>query len=153
MEFLNHLSNEELADLQIASDHQHLRPVLDALPVWARESADRSPEFWDRQRAEILSRVALTRNQAGFGISGAAWAMAAAILAIASFLLASGPRVTLSPQAQSDPDRDLLIEVEYAVQSGGPEALEPAALLAEEIGRYQENRSVSPMRKEGNDEE
>jgi hypothetical protein len=153
MEFLKHRSNEELADLQIASDHQHLKPVLDALPVWARAAGDRSPEFWDRQRAEILSRVALTQNQAAFGISGAAWTLAAAILAIASFLLASGPRVTPSPQAQSDPDRELLIEVEYAVESGGPEALEPAALLAEEIGRYQQANSTSPMRKEVNDEE
>ncbi len=32
-----------------------------------------------------------------------------------------------------DPDHELLIEVERAVQTDGPLALEPAALLAEEM--------------------
>jgi hypothetical protein len=153
MEMLNRLNNEDLTDLLVDSDRQHLRPVLEGLPEWARASADRPPEFWERQRRVILARVSALEDQASLRIPTAVWAAAAAIFVIASFMLNSGPRITPAPQAAVDPDRELLLEVERAVQSGGPEALEPAALLAEQIGQHQKLNSISPRGKEVNDEE
>lgn len=153
MEILNRLSNEDLTDLLLDSDRQHLQPVLEGLPAWARASADRPQEFWERQRRAILSRVSALEEQASLRIPSAAWAIAAAIFVIASFMLNSAQRIAPAPQAATDADRELLLEVERAVQSGGPEALEPAALLAEEIGQHQKPNSISPRRKEVNDEE
>jgi hypothetical protein len=139
-------------DLVIPPD-ERLGAVIDALPHLARSSADRPAEFWDQQRAAILFRVSANQNSVEFRSPRLAWAMAAAVLAIAACLLALQPRLATTPQAQSDPDRDLLIEVEYAVEGGGPQALEPAALLDAEINRYQQNSSLSPAPKEVNDEE
>jgi hypothetical protein len=149
MEMLSRLSNDDLTDLPPES----LQPILEALPACIRGDADRPPEFWERQRAAILSRISAADIQAGSGVPGVAWAIAVAILVIASFMLSSGPRVAPAPQAQTDPDRELLLEVEAAMQSGGPEALEPAALLADEISQYEKTSSVVPSRKEVNDEE
>jgi hypothetical protein len=153
MEILNRLSDENLTDLLLESDRQYLQPILEGLPEWARASADRPPEFWERQRRAILSRVSALEDQASLRIPRAAWAIAAAIFVIASFMLNSGPRVTPVPQAVTDADRELLLEVERVVQGGGPEALEPAALLASEIGQYQKPSSILPRSKGDNDEE
>jgi hypothetical protein len=153
MEILNGLSNDDLTDLLLDSDRQHLRSVLEDLPAWARADADRPAEFWERQRAAIWSRISAEGIQAGSRFPSVAWAIAAAVLVIASFMLNSAPRVAPAPQAQADPDRELLLEVERAMQSGGPDALEPAALLAEEIGQHERTSSVLPIRKEANDEE
>jgi hypothetical protein len=39
-----------------------------------------------------------------------------------------------SSEPKPDPDRQLLVDVEQLVESDGPEALEPAARLAQQIG-------------------
>jgi hypothetical protein len=45
------------------------------------------------------------------------------------------------PLAQSDPDHALLVDVERSVRRELPRALEPAALLAQEVSRSAEARS------------
>lgn len=148
MEFPINRSDEELA---IPPDDR-LGVLVDALPQWVGSGAERPGEFWEQQRAAILSRVSANQNAVAFN-SRLAWVAAAAVLAIAACLLTLYPRVAAPTQAQTDPDRDLLIEVEYAVEGEGPQALEPAALLAGEIDRYQQNSSLSPTPKEVHDEE
>ena len=60
------------------------------------------------------------------------WAAVATMIAIAILMLHRAPTAEIR-QARVDPDHELLIEIERAVQSDGPEALEPAALLAQEM--------------------
>jgi hypothetical protein len=143
--------------LEPASETEHLATALQALPLWLRTGSDRPVEFWEQQRAAIVSRLAAKASQPALAISGKAWVLAFGVLAIAFLLLVSGPRVTQSrgtpSQTAADPDRELLMEVEYAVESEGPEALEPAALLAQEIDRYHETNLASPAAKEANHEE
>jgi hypothetical protein len=152
MEFPINRSDEELA----ISPDERLGAVVEVFPLWVRSRADRPTEFWEQQRAAILSRVSANQNSFGFS-SRLAWATVAAVLAVAACLLTLNPRVP-SPahtqaQAQTDSDRDLLIEVEYAVEGEGPQALEPAAVLAGEIDRYQPASPVSHTPKEINNEE
>jgi hypothetical protein len=142
--------------LEPASETEHLATALQALPVWLRTGSDRPAEFWEQQRAAIVARLA-AKNPPPLAIPRKAWALALSVLGIALLLLASGPRVTESrgtpSQTVTDPDRELLMEVEYAVESEGPQALEPAALLAQEIDRYHRTNFASPAAKEANNEE
>ena len=59
MEIIRHLSHEELTDLVIESDQQALRPLLEALPEWARTSAEQPEQFWQEQRGAVWSRYLL----------------------------------------------------------------------------------------------
>jgi hypothetical protein len=144
-------------DLPIRDDKTTTRSdcfgsVLEALPAWVRTTSYHAPEFWEQQRLAILARIPVQPPRARPAIPRSAWAFALGVLATATLLIISGPETPKSFDAQSDPDREWLIRAEYAVTSGGPQALEPAALLAEEIGRRDHN-TVSTNRKEVDDEE
>ena len=57
MEIMRHLTNEELTDLALASDQQSLRLEIEALPEWSCIASERADEFWEKQRAEVWSRI------------------------------------------------------------------------------------------------
>jgi hypothetical protein len=149
MEIIRHLSNEELTDIVLESDQQALRQTLDALPVWARTATDRAEGFWQLQRNLIWSRIAARERQpkdrtVRRSLTLACSALAAMVL-LAGLLL---NRAAVVPPHTShvDPDHELLLAVERAVHNDGPAALDPAALLAEEM--VQElPASHSPVRK------
>jgi hypothetical protein len=106
-------------------------PVFSTLPDWARAATDCPDAFWDQQRLEIRRRLATAPRRSSMGVL-AAWAGAWAVVVLAIALL----RTTPTPQAsvgQNDSDQELLVGVEQTLQRGGPQALEPAAMLAEEI--------------------
>ena len=136
MEIIRHLSHDELTDLVIQSDQQALRPTLEALPEWARTSSERPEEFWQRQRDVIRSRISsLDRQPQGRMVRRPlvlACSVVAAMVLLAGLML---DRASLPPppKAQVDPDHELLMAVERAVHNDGPAALDPAALLAEEM--------------------
>jgi hypothetical protein len=136
MEIIRHLSNEELTDLTLESDQRSLRPTLEALPEWARASTERSEEFWQQQRNFIWSRISSSENPAPGRLLRRspllAWSAVTALILLAGFMLNRG---SLAPphKAQVDPDHELLLAVERAVNNDGPAALDPAALLAEEM--------------------
>ena len=135
MEIIRHLSHEELSDLVIQSDQEALRPLLDALPELARTSAERPEQFWQEQRVAVWSRIARDRNPHDRKVRRPlvlAWSALAAMVLLAALMLdrASGAP---PPMAQVDPDHELLLAVERAVHNDGPAALDPAALLAEEM--------------------
>ena len=135
MEIIRHLSHEELTDLAIESDQQALRPTLEALPDWARASTERPEEFWQKQRGAVWSRIALDRHPHDRMVRRPlvlAWSALAAMVLLAGLLLDRAP-VAPPPKAQVDPDHELLMAVERAVHNDGPAALDPAALLAEEM--------------------
>jgi hypothetical protein len=131
MQLTRHLSNEELSEMIFSSDQQHLQRTLSALPAWARAAAERPDAFWELQQAEIRKRIsAVPKRSPARTITG--WAGAFAVVLLAIFLLNDGPAPP-SSRAQSDLDQELLVAVEQSVQSGVPQALEPAAMLADEI--------------------
>jgi hypothetical protein len=135
MEIIRHLSHEELSDLVIQSDQQALRPLLDALPELARTSAERPEQFWQEQRVAVWSRIARDRNPHDRKVRRPlvlAWSALAAMIVLAGLML-DRASVAPPPRAQVDPDHELLLAVERAVHNDGPAALDPAALLAEEM--------------------
>lgn len=121
-------NNEELTGTILDSDH--LRQTLAALPEWARAATDHPDAFWERQQAEIRRRIAASQRSPLR--PAAAWASAFAVVLLAIIFLNSGPTLP-RPTAQNDSDQELLVAVEQTLQSGVPEALEPAAMLAGEI--------------------
>jgi hypothetical protein len=131
MQLTRHLSNEELSEMTFDSDQRRLRRTLDALPEWARAAADRPNAFWECQQVEIRKRIARAPQRSSTQ-TVTAWAGAFAMVLLAILLLRDSPAPG-PPRAQSDPDQELLVAVEQSVQSGVPQALEPAAMLAEEI--------------------
>jgi hypothetical protein len=142
MEIIRHLSNEELTDLTIESDQRALRSTIVALPEWARSSTERPEEFWQEQRSIVWSRISSPMNPARSPLL--AWSAVTALVLLAGFMLDRGS-LTPPHKAQLDPDHELLLAVERAVYNDGPAALDPAALLAEEM--VQEIAAHPPIRK------
>jgi hypothetical protein len=132
MEIIRHLSKEELADLVIQSDERSLRETFEALPTWGRAAAERNEDFWQTQRIAVWSRISSAEHRSARRLPILAWALAAATIAASGWLL-SRPSVVQPQKVRMDPDHELLMEVERVVQIDGPVALEPAALLAEEM--------------------
>jgi hypothetical protein len=161
MEIERHLSAEEFVALVVGSDSQgagkntrviregaavHIercaqcreeyagtQKTLTSLPEAVRVATGQPYFFWQRQQAAIRSRIAIEeashRDWRGF-----VWAMVASLILLATLLL-NGVRTSPKPQiqVQTDADQELLLAVEQAVESGVPESLAPAALLAEDI--------------------
>jgi hypothetical protein len=148
MEIIRHLSNEELTDLTIESDQRALRSTLEVLPEWARASTERPEEFWQEQRSIVWSRISSSVNPATSRLVRRspllAWSAVTALVLLAGLMLDHG---SLAPphKAQPDPDHELLLVVERAVNNDGPAALDPAALLAEEM--VQDIAARPPIRK------
>ena len=148
MEIIRHLSTDELTDLVIESDRQALQQTLEALPDWSRTATERPEDFWQKQRSLVCSRVSSPEGRAEARAVRRppllAWSAIAALL-LAGLML---DRASLVPpqRAQVDPDHELLLAVERAVHNDGPAALDPAALLAEEMVQDMAT-AHSPVRK------
>ena len=145
MEIIRHLSDDELLDLTIDSDRRSLRQTLEALPDWGHASTEHSEEFWQKQREAVWSRISSPQFQAQDRL--ARWSPALACSALAAIILLAGLILSRAPTAlpretQIDPDHELLLHVERAMHSDGPAALDPAALLAEEM--VQDMAAVHP---------
>ncbi len=95
-----------------------------------RRIAERPEAFWQGQASAIRSRLAEPQSQP----RRLAWAGALAVLVVVAVLLSkhAPPKTTVT---QADPDHVLLVDVERAVRRELPRALEPAALLAQEVSR------------------
>jgi hypothetical protein len=137
MEIIRHLSNEELMDLAIESDELSLRPTLTSLPGWAHASTDRPDEYWQQQRSSVWSRISSSESAPASGWARRspvlAWSTVAALALLAGLMLDQPSLVPPPQKVQLDPDHEMLVAVERALQSDGPAALEPAALLADEM--------------------
>jgi len=134
MEIMRRLSREELSDLMLQSDQRSLGPALEKLPENASTMTEQPEEFWQRQRIAIWGRISDLERR-----SISRWplfAAAAGILIVAFFVAFSGHRPVVTPQAKVDSDHELLLNVEQTMQSDGPDALQPAALLAQEMEQY-----------------
>ena len=132
MEIIRHLRNEALTDLVIDSDQQSLRQTLEALPDWARSSTEHPEEFWQKQRSGVWTQISTTKNRRVRRLPVLAWSAMAAMMLLAGLMLDRASYLPPRP-VQVDSDHELLLAVERAVYNDGPAALEPAALLAEEM--------------------
>ena len=81
--------------------------------------------------AYLFSAVPGTENYMVRRLPAVAWSALAAMVLLAGWMV-SRP-VALPRQTQVDPDHELLMAVERAVHNDGPAALDPAALLADEM--------------------
>ena len=115
---------------------QDMKPALNA---W-RESADRQAErpdwFWARQRARIEARMSRPKLKR---MPSLAWAGIAATVALGVALMLPGqkPSPGVSPQATQEQaqmsDHELMQKLEQTMNSGVPDALQPASTLAQEM--------------------
>jgi hypothetical protein len=133
MEIMRHLTNEELTDLALASDQQSLRLEIEVLPGWSRTASQRTDEFWEKQRAEVWSRINAGEERKSRHALVFGWSAAAAMIAIAGVMLSSGSREPVIQQTQVDSDQEILMAVERVVQSEALPSLQPAALLTREM--------------------
>ena len=140
MEIIRHLKNDELEDLALASDEQSLREELADLPSAVKAAAARPEGFWQQQRRAILERVEAEKSRRIHRIPRLAWG-AVAVAVLAGVLIGHPSRtvppvskVAPPPQAQVDDDK-LLAGIERALQSDGPEALQPVSLLTQDTNQ------------------
>ena len=118
-----------------AADEEALvESALAAYGERARAEANRPEAFWRYQREAIASRLALRRG------AWRMWAAATAMIVLVAVLLSVTPKQR-SEVVSTDPDHELLVDVERSLRREVPRALEPAALLTQEISRATETRS------------
>jgi hypothetical protein len=150
MRLTRDLNNEEVNEIILDSDQQHVQGTLGPLAEWAQTATDYPDTFWERQQAEIRMRIVASQHSPLR--PAAAWASAFAVVLLAIIFLNSGPTLP-RPAAQNDSDQELLVAVEQSVQSGVPQALEPAAMLADEISNsVQANDTSHRVTKENQNE-
>jgi hypothetical protein len=136
MEIFRDLSDEQLTDVLLKSDEQSLRHAFESLPRCAQAATEQPDVFWQKQRTVIRQRIAQAQWKPLWFWPALA-AVAAVVVILLGMLLAGFEHGVNRPQPQAqkqaDPDYELLVKIEQSVQSDGPEALQPAALLAREI--------------------
>jgi hypothetical protein len=157
MEMTPHLSQAELAEFvsdpsrglgthlefcdSCLQEVGRLRETVAAL----RDAGGQPEVFWRTQQAAIRARIAAVPAPRLPGLPRSVWAVAVLLIA-AGLLLLSGDGTPPSVQRaaiNADPDHELLLEVERVMQSNGPDSLQPAAYLVQEIS--QEARPSSPI--------
>lgn len=158
MEIRAHLTDEELTEA-VRNPGRGLVAHLDACDLCRLEvgrlrraldkgfvEAALTEDFWHRQRAAIQGRIEVAREARAHRTPRLAWAALAATVLLGTLWMNDSERPIVSQQQVHVDDQELMIAVEHAMQSDVPEALEPASLLAEEIGQSSANRSNSQTR-------
>lgn len=120
--------------------------LVHGLPESARLASEQSETFWEQQRLSIQRQIASLPERRTSSVR-LAWAAATILILIASFLLQTASRVPAPPSASTS-DRELLVEVEQALEGDVPQALQPAALIANEIDQSAQVPSNSVSSKE-----
>ena len=151
MQLIRHLKDEELTDLLLEADQCELQQTLAAVPHQLRLSTERPEWFWQKQQAVIRERVRAARRPAWRLLPACAGALGLALLAT-TLLHHRRPPAPPAPQAQTVSDQELMIAVEQAVQTDVPDALAPAALLADEISNSQPGSTSNRFPKENKHE-
>ncbi len=95
--------------------------------------AERPEAFWQQQRAAITNRLAAHEPSQPW--KRWAWGAATVTLVILATTLLSQNKAPSVQKAQADSDNALLLSVQQSIESDLPRALQPAALLTEEIDR------------------
>ncbi len=150
----NHLSNEQFSALasgergkavaehlqDCAECHEEAESLQKLLGVWVDDinhNSDRPEAYWRWQRETIAVR--LSRREWLRPWQRIAWATATISLVLLA-TLASRPNPVSGPKRAPVDDNALLLSIEDSVSSDVPRALQPVALLTQEIDRAAENR-------------
>jgi len=117
---------------------------------WTRAATERPTGFWYTQRRAILEGLSARPQQSHL----TAWAGALATLVLAAVLLG---QVSIEPglltgnanggsetAAQTDPDDELMLEIQASVRRPVPRAFEPALLVTQELHRAAEANQTQP---------
>ena len=156
MRIVRQPDNEDLPELIPGSRQRSLQQGFGDLPDALRSAVQRPDTFWQSQEAAIQTRIASRTEGSLFSMRALAQACALTLLLVALALLRTGPShltVPAQTQFEPDPDQELLVAIEQAVQSDGPASLEPAALLAEQIANPIQRNSPSHFTKESPNED
>jgi len=99
-----------------------------------REYADRPASFYEQQAARIRAAQQESRQKSRLTMTLVPSLVVLLLLAVALLGKAPGvrPIAVAPPVQQTDSDHELLLQVERAIQSDTPRALEPATLMVEE---------------------
>jgi hypothetical protein len=151
MQLIRHLKDEELTDLLLEADQRELQLTLAAVPRQLRLSSEQPEWFWQKQQAAIRQRLGATRHLAWRLLPACAGVLGVAVLGT-TLLYHARPAAPPAAQAQSVSDQELMIAVEQAVQTDVPDALAPAALLADEISKSQSGSASNRFPKENQHE-
>ncbi|HVO64162.1 MAG TPA: hypothetical protein VMT53_24795 [Terriglobales bacterium] len=158
---IEHLSDDQWAEMLMPRDagsehlsecahcrgqRDQLQTLLSTLPQAARSATEHPDVFWEAQRLAIQSRISVLPNPAK-RTARLAWGAALVLIFIASLILRTGSHAPIQGVA-SDPDRELMVQVEQALDGDVPQALQPASLLADEINQAAHEVSTSPKSKE-----
>lgn len=161
MQTRNHLSDDELAEMLTergkTSPHfadcpackagfENLRHALQSLPSHAVAATSMPDDFWQKQQLGIRTLIASEPAQT-HRFPALAWVSALAVAVLAGVLLNGITRPVPTAEALTDPDHELLVEVERIMRSDSVSALQPASLLVQEINRNAEYDST-PRKKE-----
>jgi hypothetical protein len=159
MKITQRSNNEELPQTIPGSGEWSLQRQFGNLPDALRSAVQRPETFWQSQQAAIQTRIASANSGSLFSMrfSMQALARTGALVFLLSALamLRTGPNAVPVPaqtQSSPDPDQELLVAIEQAVQSDGPASLEPAALLAEQIANPVQGNSSPNFTKESPNE-
>lgn len=146
----NSQSNHELSGMgskeAFSQAEQEMLQALKHWPEQTRAATEQPQYFWKRQQAGIRSRIAV-EEASKRPLTGFVWATVLGLALLAGVVLntaTKAPPVQQQVQVASEDD-ELLVQVEQRVQSNVPEALAPAALLANDISSavepgYRNNR-------------
>ncbi len=149
MKITNHLSDAELAEIILGhgqcnahvtdcafcqKEILRLRQMAVNLHRSTPLTEVRPEEFWRHQRESIWKRIGITEKVPRRKLPVLAWTSAAAAVTAIILFVHEGS-APVHPRADKDPDHELLLHVEHSIASDGPEALEPAGLLAQEISQ------------------
>ena len=113
--------------------------ALDAYRAHVREVIELPESFWRRQREAIHARA--QRHDFSHPWRRWIWATATIMLVLcASMILSHKSAPLVQSAAQTVSDDELLLGVQRSIQSDLPQALRPAALLTQEMGRAEAAR-------------
>jgi hypothetical protein len=116
------------------SEREEVEDALRQFAALNREYANRPEIFWEQQAARIRAARSESGQRSGLNMKLVPSMVVLLLLAFAvlSRIPASHPTAVTTPPVRTDPDHELLMEVERAVQTDTPHALEPATLMVEE---------------------
>jgi predicted anti-sigma-YlaC factor YlaD len=117
-------------------EEQAIRNGLAEFREVLHREAERPEIFWERHARVISARLARSERALQWN-----WAAAVAAIVLFAVALSWTPAKAPQPAAQSDPDHDLLVEIERSLNRQVPRALEPASLLAQEVSRAAQTKS------------
>lgn len=131
---------KHLTECAICRDEvKSLASVVGQAQLQARKASEQPEEYWRRQREGISSRLA----RRDFTLPWKRWVWVTAtmmLVLLAATMLFHNSAPPVQSVAQTDPDDALLLSVQQSIQSDLPQALRPAALLTQEMGRAEAPR-------------